>query len=197
MPCRPRPSHPGPSTPSTPSTPSPPPPPPSLPNPDCPIRSIHHLNHISNFPCCPARCVPTPPVACRLSVKLPVSHNPIQVSSKTGIGELRRFMLMLTAFYCSGGLTRSVVEFRVDANRQNVLAAFATNAAGRTFIGLDPIEPRSQPKSNKESYMISLQPGVANGLRRPQRFLLAELMRTGFSPPLKVGLHHWPRLGSL
>ena len=101
-------------------------------------------------------------------------------------------MLILTALCRVMGATGSVVELRVEANRQNVLAALARKCQQTALIGLDPIESRSRAKSNQDSYMISLPPGLSNGLRLSQRFLQAELMRTGFGPPWEVGLHDWP-----
>ena len=38
----------------------------------------------------------------------------------------------------SGGLTRPMVEFRVEANRQNVLAALAINANGQQSLAWTP-----------------------------------------------------------
>lgn len=90
------------------------------------------------------------------------------MSGKTGIGEMRRFMLILTALYW------------LVVGRPGPLLSSGSTQTVKTSLPPDsihwpgPHRARQPTKSNKESYMISLQPGVSNGLRRvpllPQRF---------------------------
>lgn len=106
--------------------------------------------------------VPTPPVG-------ETHHSPaLQGNGKNGIGEMRRFMPFLTALGWLVAWRGGQVHPGQGRSKPSKRPACVGQLCHRiAFIGVDPIEPGSRAKSNTESYRISLQPGVSNGLRLP------------------------------